>query len=160
MKTGKIIIIMVLIAAVFSIVLIAGDKTENEIKTTEINKNNSTLDSTMSTSKVIAYYFHSTRRCVSCKKIEKYSRDAIEKGFEKEIKSGKVEFRQVNTDEKENQHYMKDYQLYTKSLVLSYVENGKETKWKNLDKVWTLLRKKETFVEYVQDELRVFWGDK
>ena len=109
--------------------------------------------------KVIAYYFHGNYRCVSCTKIEKYSRDAIFKYFDKEIKEGFLTFKTVNTDLSENKHYLQDYQLYTKSLVLISVKNNKPLKWKNLDKVWQHLNNQNDFYKYVQTEARKFLED-
>ena len=109
--------------------------------------------------KVIAYYFHGNYRCVSCTKIEKYSRDAIFKYFDKEIKEGFLTFKTVNTDLSENKHFLQDYQLYTKSLVLISVKNNKPLKWKNLDKVWQHLNNQNDFYKYVQTEARKFLED-
>lgn len=108
---------------------------------------------TKSQTMVIAYYFHTTYRCVSCKKIEAYSREAIESGFAEQLKNGTLQFLSVNIDESENKRFVKDYQLYTKSLVICDMENGKQKEWKNLTKVWQLIRNKDEFVKYVQDEI-------
>jgi len=140
----------------------AGTSTEKETSATVLDSNAASTDSTEPkktpeiTHKVVAYYFHGNRRCVSCRKIEAYSREAIESGFAEELKAGKLEWLVINTDESENKHFIKDYQLYTKSLVISDIENGKQTRWKNLDKVWELLRNKEDFIRYVQRETRAF----
>jgi hypothetical protein len=121
-----------------------------------------TVDSTQGenpaevTDKIIAYYFHGTRRCASCRKIEAYSAEAVETGFADDLKGGTLEWHVVNIDEDANKHYIKEYQLYTKSVILSHVKDGKEIGWKNLDKVWTLLGDKEGFVNYVQTETRTF----
>ncbi len=109
---------------------------------------------------VIAYYFHSTRRCATCKKLEAYSQEAIESGFEKELESGKLEFKAVNVDEKENNHFVDDYQLYTKALILSRVKDGKQTEWKNLDKIWELVGNEKNYKEYVTKEVADFLGEK
>jgi len=106
--------------------------------------------------KVIAYYFHGNYRCASCTKLEKYSRDAITKYFDKEIKEGFLIFKTANTDLSENKHFLQDYQLYTKSLVLIAVKNNKTLKWKNLDKTWQHLNNKNDFYKYVQTETRKF----
>jgi len=105
---------------------------------------------------VIVYYFHGNYRCASCTKIEKYSRDAISNFFSKEIKAGFLSFQAVNTDLSENKHFLKDYQLYTKSLVLISVKEGKILKWKNLDKIWQRLNNKAAFYNYVQTETKKF----
>jgi hypothetical protein len=107
-------------------------------------------------SKTIAYYFHSTHRCSSCRKIEAYSKEAIDSGFVEELRNGSLEFHAVNIDEPSNQHFIKDYQLYTKSLIITRLENGKQTEWKNLSRVWQLIRSKKKFLEYVQAEVRAY----
>ena len=106
--------------------------------------------------KVIAYYFHGNYRCASCTKLERYSRDAITMYFDKEIKQGFLSFKTVNTDLSENKHFLQDYQLYTKSLVLVAVKNNKTVKWKNLGKTWQHLNNKNNFYKYVQTETRKF----
>lgn len=105
-----------------------------------------------SKSKVIAYYFHGTHRCTTCLTIEKYSREAIEKYFTKKLQDGKLEFKPLNIDESENQHYIQDYQLYTKSLVLTLHKGKKQVDWKNLTDVWSYVSEKEKFYQYVKDE--------
>jgi hypothetical protein len=105
---------------------------------------------------VIAYYFHGTFRCTTCRSIEKYSKEALEKYFANELKSGTLEFRPLNVEEPENRHFIQDYQLFSKSLVLSLVTDGKETKSKNLTDIWTLVNDKEKFFQYVKDEVEKF----
>lgn len=109
--------------------------------------------------KIIAYYFHGKRRCATCMKLEAYSQEAIQTGFAEESQSGTIEWQVVNIEESPNEHFEKDYQLYTKSVILSRVENGKEAAWKNLDKIWELVGDKEAFVKYVQDEVRLMAAD-
>ncbi|MFA5177193.1 MAG: nitrophenyl compound nitroreductase subunit ArsF family protein [Candidatus Omnitrophota bacterium] len=106
--------------------------------------------------KVIAYYFHGNFRCPTCQAMEKYSKEAIENNFKNELASGKLEFKAVNTDEQGNEHFVRDYQLYTKSLVLSLVKGGKETKAKNLTQIWDRVRNKQSFIDYVDEEVANF----
>jgi len=100
--------------------------------------------------KVYAYYFHGTSRCPTCYKLEQYSKEAIITNFKDAISSGELEFKVVNVEDKGNEHYAKDYQLYTKSLILSLVKDGKEVKWKNLDKIWEYVGNKQRFLDYVK----------
>lgn len=102
---------------------------------------------------VVAYYFHGNFRCYSCYKIEQYSKEAIKQFFEEELKSGKLTFKAINVEEQGSEHFINDYQLYTKSLVISLIKNGKEVKYKNLTKVWEYLRNKQKFYDYVKDEI-------
>jgi hypothetical protein len=108
------------------------------------------------THKVIAYYFHTNTRCSTCIKIEAYSKEAIEKGFADELKKGTLEMRIVNYENPENKHFMKDYKLVSKSLVLVNMVNGKQTEWTNLKMVWQLTGKKDEFLKYVRKEVRSY----
>jgi hypothetical protein len=104
--------------------------------------------------KVIAYYFHTNTRCSTCIKIEQYSHEAIEQGFPNELKNGTLEMRVVNYEQPENRHFIQDYKLVSKSLVLVNVVNGKQTKWTNLKLVWQLTGRKDAFLNYVRKEVR------
>ncbi len=104
--------------------------------------------------KVIAYYFHTNTRCSTCMKIESYSKEAIEQGFADEIKKGILEMRVVNYENPENRHFIKEYKLVSKSLVLVNIVNGKQTEWTNLKMVWQLTGRKDAFLNYVRREVR------
>ena len=107
-------------------------------------------------SAVIAYYFHGHKRCETCRTIEAYSKEAIHDGFSSELKKGQLLWRVVNVDEPENTHFMKDFQLTNKSVVLVKVEDGQNKQWEELNQVWILVRDKEEFVDYIQEETRAF----
>jgi len=105
---------------------------------------------------IIAYYFHGDQRCATCIKLESYSREALEDGFEEKMGDSTIVFTMVNYDQKENKHYIDDYKLYTKALILSKVSGGKEIEWVNLDKIWQLVRDKDKYLEYVRTETENF----
>lgn len=106
--------------------------------------------STAGDRKIVAYYFHARVRCVSCVKIEALSRKAITEGFPEELKNGRLEFRDVNVEEPANRHFIDDYRLVSQSLVLVEFRNGQQVRWRNLEKVWTLLGSEREFIPYVQ----------
>ena len=110
----------------------------------------------VSDSGVVAYYFYGNYRCASCRAIEAYTKEALELYFSDEIASGKLELRVVNVEEKGNEHFVNDYKLYTKSVVLSKIEGGKEVNYKNLEGVWQYLRNKQQFFDYVKKETGAF----
>ncbi|MCX5801849.1 MAG: nitrophenyl compound nitroreductase subunit ArsF family protein [Candidatus Eisenbacteria bacterium] len=113
-----------------------------------------------STQKVLAYYFHGTQRCPTCMKLEAYSAEAIQSGFGEALRNGWLEWRVVNTDEPGNEHFVSDYKLYTKSLVIVKMQNGKQVEWKNLEKIWELVGEKDDFIKYVQEEVSAYLGEK
>jgi hypothetical protein len=110
-------------------------------------------------SKVVAYYFHVTVRCVTCRTIESYSHEAIERGFANELKDGRLEWRPVNVQLPENRHFVRDYQLFTRSLVLAKMRGGKQVEYRNLEKIWDLAGNKAEFLKYVQSNVKAYLGD-
>jgi len=88
--------------------------------------------------------------------MEKYSREAIEANFKDDLASGRLEFKAINVEERGNEHFVEDYKLYTKSLILSLIKDGKEVKSKNLDKIWQFARNKQKSIDYVNGEINAF----
>jgi hypothetical protein len=72
------------------------------------------------------------------------------------MKEGKVVWRLVNLDEPANKHYIDDYQLYSKAVIVSEIRDGEEVRWKNLMKVWQLTGDKGAFEKYIRDEVRAY----
>jgi len=110
------------------------------------------------TDKVIVTYFHGNRRCPTCRKLEAFSQEAITTAFTDKLEKGNLEWRVVNFEDEGNEHFVKDYQLFSQSLILSRTKDGKETGWKNLDKIWELVGDKDKFLAYVQTETKAFIG--
>jgi len=106
--------------------------------------------------KFVAYYFHGDFRCDNCKKIEQYSREAIEKYFADQLKSGELAFKVINMDRPENKHFINDYQLYTSSLVIAECKGTTQVRWKNLAEVWNNLDDQEAFHDYVKTEIQKY----
>ena len=103
---------------------------------------------------LVATYFHNTFRCPTCHQIEEQSAEAIRDNFASELKNGTLVWRVINVDDPENQHYTKDYKLYTKHLIISEVKDGKEVRWKDLQNVWMLVHNQEKFEQYVVSEIK------
>ena len=105
---------------------------------------------------VVAYYFHGNLRCRTCRTIEAYSEEAIRSEFADELASGRLAWHVVNVEEPENKHFVKEFELVTRSLVLADYEDGEVTRWENLKQVWQLVRDKERFLDYVNSSTRKF----
>ena len=106
----------------------------------------------------VVYYLHGNRRCATCQKLEAYSEEAVSSGFKQELDDSSVIWKVVNFEDEGNEHFAKDYQLYSQSLIISRIKDGKEINWKNLDKIWKLVGDKDEFITYVQDEIKKFIG--
>lgn len=108
---------------------------------------------------VVMTYFISGTRCDSCKKIEQLSRETAEKNFAAEINGKKLIFRVIDTGEPEHHHYVDDYKLTSKTVVLSHRVDGRETEWSPMDKVWDLLDDPEAFRDYLSVTIRKYLGE-
>lgn len=104
--------------------------------------------------RVVATYFHGNVRCTTCRKVEAYAREAVEQGFQAEVAAGTVEFRAVNLEEAQNAHFVQDYQLVNKSVVVTEELDGKLARWVKLDEVWSLVGNRDAYHHYVQDAIR------
>jgi len=109
--------------------------------------------------RVIVYYFHGDKRCRTCLSIEAYTREAIEEGFPRQLELGELELHVVNVDEPEHGHFIEDYKLTTRSVVLSDYRSGAEERWKNLNLVWEYVRDKEAFIDYIRSETEDYLGE-
>ena len=59
-----------------------------------------------SQNEVIAYYFHSTRRCATCKSVEAVAKEAI-----KSLYGEKVPFKAINIDENKDHPLIKKHKI-------------------------------------------------
>ena len=89
MRTRLITPIVLMIFLCGNAVLFADDTVNEKQKPAEGDSTSAVMtpaDTSVSSNKmyesekIIAYYFHGTRRCATCKKLEAYSKEAIETG--------------------------------------------------------------------------------
>ncbi len=108
--------------------------------------------------RVVAYYFHVTARCSTCKTIQAYTEDALATGFRDALASGDLEWRPVNIQRAENRHFVQDYKMYARSVVIVRYRDGAQVEWRNLEEIWNLLESKPAFAKYVQRNVREYLG--
>ena len=106
------------------------------------------------TPKAVVYYFHATTRCATCRTIEAYAHETVASRFAADLEARRLEWQAVNVDEPANQHFIRDFQLYTRSVVIVDAKDPK--RFKVLDRVWQLVRDKPAFQRYVEQEIRAF----
>ena len=107
----------------------------------------------------VVYYFMTTQRCQNCMKIEAFAKEAVSERYAEKLKNKKMIWQMINVDERRYSHFIRDYQLFTKSVVLVRYRDGKQVEWKNLDQVWNFLGDKTAFKDYVIREADAFFGE-
>ena len=136
------LLLFVAASVLYLVIKETGGKTQGTILTPDMTEAN----------KIVVYYFHGNVRCVTCRTIEAYAKEAIQTGFVDELNDGRLEWRVVNIEDPGNEHFVQDFQLSTRSVVLERIANGKRQEWKNLERVWELVRgDKEDFLKYIQN---------
>jgi hypothetical protein len=104
----------------------------------------------------VVYYFMTSQRCENCINFENYTRELLETTFAEPLQDKTITWEMVNLDEPQNRHYIQEYQLITKSIVLVHYRNGMREDWKNLDQIWNLVGDKNAFQTYIAGEMNAF----
>jgi hypothetical protein len=99
---------------------------------------------------VVLYYFHGTRRCKTCLSIEAYTQETLSKNFESELAAGALQWKVLNTDEPENEHFAEDFSLVSSSLVLVEMDGSDVVRHDVLQDAWTLVRDEREFKQYIR----------
>ena len=101
---------------------------------------------------VVAYYMHRSIRCISCTAIENKSHGIITSQFQKELDSGRLEWRTLNYDDRPD---LRDrYGLKTSSLVLVSYQGGREQSHEVLGDLWDLKWQSKAFDTRVSEAVR------
>ena len=126
-------------------------------KSNDDTKNTATIDNNKP-DQVKVIYFHGTKRCHTCNKIERLSEETIRDEFAEGLSSGKISWETIDFDLKENEHYLKDYNLVNQALIMIKMKDGKQIEWKDCPKVWQYYDDQEKFSGYVKKELTDYQG--
>lgn len=109
-------------------------------------------DSSRPADALIATFFHSEMRCPTCRKIESYAHTALQDAFADEFRSGELQWQTASYDAPQNSQQVKDYEVFTSTVVLVRWVGGKPSDWRNLERVWEFVNDEAAFKSYVQAE--------
>lgn len=101
---------------------------------------------------VKVYYFHGTNRCRTCNRIEELSRSVVQEKYGAQMAAGDLVFESVNIDESQHEHFVNDFQLTMRTVVVA-----KGDRYERLDKVWQLVRDEAAFRDYVTRKVGEFF---
>ena len=73
-------------------------------------------------------YFHSKQRCPTCIAIGDNSKDVVDKDFAKQVKAGKVTFKEIDISTPEGEKIGDKYRVTWSSLFVNQWKNGRETR--------------------------------
>ena len=71
-------------------------------------------------------YFHGPQRCKSCVALEKAAKELVNTKFARQVKEGKVKFREINLSTKEGEKLGDKYEVAWSSLLIVRKQGKKE----------------------------------
>jgi len=98
-------------------------------------------------SKIEVIDFHATHRCMTCNAIEANTKYTLQTYFEKEVEAGKITFRVINVDIKENEKIAESFEASGTALFLNVIKDGKETHINLTDFAFLKGNQKEEFAK-------------
>lgn len=126
-----------------------------------INKNSPTVIPSVPVipaDKIEVVHFHGTHQCWSCITVGEYALRTIKDKFSEEYQSGKVVFRDINGELKENQEIVVKYQARGSSLFVNAIRDEKDDIAEDVT-VWRLVNNEVQFVHYFEDKLKSLLGE-
>ncbi|KKP33040.1 MAG: hypothetical protein A2312_01265 [Candidatus Staskawiczbacteria bacterium RIFOXYB2_FULL_32_9] len=120
---------------------------------------NNSIDNTgTSVSKVQVFMFHTTQRCPTCIRIGQLSKATVEERFRDQLKSGKIEFREINVDLPENKVLVEKFQAGGSALFINSIKGGRDNILEDT-MVWQLASGDDAkFKDYLENKLNNILG--
>ena len=130
------------------------DGTVTDVKPSESEK---TSIDRISVDKIQVYTFHATARCATCIAIGKLSKETVEEYYQDELKSGKIEVREINIDLLENKELAKKFQASGSSLKINAIYEGQDHISEDVN-VWRLTSDETQFKNYLKNKIDALLG--
>ncbi|WP_417389094.1 nitrophenyl compound nitroreductase subunit ArsF family protein [Gimesia sp.] len=103
------------------------------------------LNAKLAESQFSAVYFHAPHRCPTCRKIESFAHEALAP----EIEAGKLAWQIADYTSDENAPLVDQFEVFTSTVVLVEVQDGKIIRWKNLEEVWNHTSEQADFTAFI-----------
>jgi len=154
MKTKTIVSVLLLAFVAVSVALafrkITPSSSPNQSEATASNEANAAatpvgLDAKLAKKQFTAVYFHAPHRCPTCRKIESFSLDALTP----EIEAGKVAWQIADYTTDANAALVDQFKVFTSTVVLVEVQDGKVVRWRNLEEVWNHTSDQANFTAFI-----------
>ena len=109
-------------------------------------------------SKVEVFLFHATQRCPTCVRIGQLAKATVEERFSEQLKSGKIEFREINIDLPENKDLAEKFQAGGSALFINVIRDGQDN-IKEDTMVWQLASGNvDKFKDYLSNRINTILG--
>lgn len=146
--------------ALVYVIISSGKKTEsgNSEVSTQVSTKKIESQEIKPAEKIQLYLFHSTNRCYSCITAGEYAKKTLEQNFSQEIKSGKIDFREINVDLPENKEVAEKFKASGTSLFINSIIDGQDN-IKEDTQIWRLVANEKSFSDYLAKKLKDLIGE-
>lgn len=141
---NKKVIIEILI--VFGVIAVLAISSWGSPKPLQVTTSNQKAD------KVEVFLFHATQRCPTCIRIGQLAKATVEEKFSEKIKSGEIEFREINMDSPENKALAEKFQAGGSALFINAIKDGQDD-IKEDTMVWRLAGEADKFEDYLSNKI-------
>ena len=150
----KLIIISIIIITIVALIYSGAKGKENS----QISSQSSpTPQPVMPADKIEVVHFHGTQQCWSCITVGEYALKTIKEKFPDEYASGKIVYKDINGELKENQEIVVKYQARGTSLFVSAIHGEKDDIAEDTT-VWRLVNNESQFISYFENKLNSLLG--
>ncbi len=142
---------------------IASNHSSFQEKSTEVTSVENNIEGLLSqqsyppADKIEVVHFHATQQCFSCLTVGKYALKTIQDKFPEEYASGKIVFKDVNVEQKENEDIVQKYQAGGSSLFVNAIIKEKNYIAEDTA-VWRLVNSEDQYVSYFEGRLKTLLG--
>jgi cytochrome c biogenesis protein CcdA len=102
---------------------------------------------------LIVYYFNGNFHCPTCDNFEAYTRKTLQSDFAEPMKQGRLQWRVVNVDVPANRHFIREYRVISRMIVLATFRDGRQVRSRSLDRIWDLVADEGDFTRYIREEV-------
>ncbi len=110
-----------------------------------------------SADKVEVFVFHRTQRCISCITMGKFAEKTVVERFGKELQDGRIEFREINVDDPQNEALSAKFHAAGSSLFTNAIRGETEDIQEDIA-AWRLLGDESAFKNYLANKINVLLG--
>lgn len=150
----KVLILLLLILSIF--VFTGCSSNNNESQSSKINKVKAS-ETKLKADKVQVFTFHATQRCATCIAVGKLSGEVIEEYYQRELRDGKIEAREINIDLPENKELAAKFQASGSALKINAIYNGEDHISEDTA-VWRLTSNPTQYKSYLKNKIDTLLG--
>lgn len=103
-----------------------GNSSNKKTDTTAQTQSQTETQATVNPNRIEVLYFHGAQRCITCRAIEKHTKELLDSLYSNELANGTIVYRAIDISKKENEGIADKYEVTWSSLFVNKWNNGKE----------------------------------